>query len=280
MQNPGWILSFVFHAVVLACFSIALIHADRDRPPLGIEASLSEGEGGDPLETLIQAPSFEVSSSASSTETTAELSRQAASETASGILGELDALGVGASGAGDGAEGGGRAPGLGAGFFGAKGAGKSFVYVVDMSGSMEGERFRRAVAELIRSINKLSPEQSFYVIFFNDKTFPMFDPQPAKGLIAANSSNKNRATKWIRNRRPSSTTDPTLALQKALAMKPEVVFLLTDGELDNPADVRHMIRRENKSGVVIHTIAFENEDGATTLETIATENNGTFRFVR
>jgi uncharacterized protein with von Willebrand factor type A (vWA) domain len=218
-----------------------------------------------------------------------DVSREEASETARRTLGDLNSLGIGtgASGSGDGGEGSGgegsgsgRGPGLGAGFFGAKGAGKTFVYVVDMSGSMEGERFRRALAELIRSINKLSAEQSFYVIFFNDKMFPMFDPQPAKGLIPATTANKSRATRWIRNRKPSSTTDPKAALEKALGMKPQVIFLLTDGELDDPAEVRHMIRRENKTNVVIHTIAFENEEGATTLETIATENNGTFLFVR
>jgi hypothetical protein len=274
-------LSLAFHVVLLACFSFALIRGDHDRPPLGIEASLTEDAGGDPLETLLQGPTVEISSSPSSSAASqAELARQVSDEAASRALSDLNAMGIGAGGTGDGGEGGGRAPGLGAGFFGAKGAGKSFVYVVDMSGSMKGERFRRALSELIRSINKLSPEQSFYVIFFNDKMLPMFEPQPARGLLAATPGNKTRATRWIRGRKPSSTTDPNAALQKALGMKPEVIFLLTDGELDDPAAVRNMIRQENKTGVVIHTIAFENEDGATTLETIAGENNGTFRFVR
>jgi len=42
------------------------------------------------------------------------------------------------------------APGIGAGFFGTKGKGKSFIYVVDMSGSMYGDRFARAKSELIK----------------------------------------------------------------------------------------------------------------------------------
>jgi hypothetical protein len=32
--------------------------------------------------------------------------------------------------------------------------------------------------------------------------------------------------------------------------------------------------------VVIHTIAFENEEASVTLEAIAKENKGTFRFVK
>ena len=68
-------------------------------------------------------------------------------------------------------------------------------------------------------------------------------------------------------------------------MKPEVIFLLTDGELDNGVDdiskdVRQMLVEKNRSHVVIHTIAFESDEGTATLEAIARENNGTFRFVR
>jgi hypothetical protein len=149
-----------------------------------------------------------------------------------------------------------------------------------MSGSMQGDRFRRATGELARSINKLRSEQSFYVFFFNDRTYPLFDPKPARGILPASPSNRARAIRWIRSREPSRTTDPNLALLQALEMKPDVIFFLTDGELDDPSGVRSMIRANNKSKVVIHTIAFENEDGATTLEAIARENKGEFRFVK
>src|SRR5215510_10845264 len=99
---------------------------------------------------------------------------------------------------------------------------------------MYGERFRRAKTELVRSINKLTPEQRFYVFFFNDRTFPLFFPKPAKGMQAASKTNLQRASAWIRQREPESTTNPNLALQQALEMRPEVIFLLTDGELDDP----------------------------------------------
>ena len=36
----------------------------------------------------------------------------------------------------------------------------------------------------------------------------------------------------------------------------------------------------NKQNVIIHTIAFENPDGESTLKAIAEENNGTYRYVR
>jgi hypothetical protein len=145
---------------------------------------------------------------------------------------------------------------------------------------MTGRRFDRARVELKKSINKLSPEQKFYIFFFNDRTFPLFDPKPAKGMIPANSTNKERASRWIALRHPESTTNPNYALQQALEMEPEVIFFLTDGELDDPDAVRYMIRKYNKTKVVIHTIAFENEDGGQTLEAIAQENDGIYRFVK
>ena len=58
------------------------------------------------------------------------------------------------------------------------------------------------------------------------------------------------------------------------------MFFLTDGELPDAGDVQDMLRRRNKDRVVIHTIAFENSDGEATLQAIAKENGGTYRFVK
>jgi uncharacterized protein with von Willebrand factor type A (vWA) domain len=167
---------------------------------------------------------------------------------------------------------------MGPGFFGTQGEGRSFIYIVDMSGSMGGDRFQRAIAEMIRSVNRLKPHQEFYVFFFNDRTYPLFDPKPATRMIMGTPANKARANRWIRSRRPTGLTNPMFALEQALEMKPDVIYLLTDGEIDNADEVREMIRKRNR-GASIHTIAFENPEGAATLEAIAKENKGVFRFV-
>ncbi len=164
-------------------------------------------------------------------------------------------------------------------FFGVEGIGTSVVYVVDRSGSMYGQRFERAMAELVRSIDTLSAEQQFFVYLFNDRTLPLLDLDPADGLILATAENKSAARDWIWKQRPDSTTDPGRALELALAMHPEIVFLLTDGEFDDPTKVRQRIRFSNRSRTAIHTIAFENEEGSRTLEAIARENQGKFEFV-
>jgi hypothetical protein len=289
-ENLSWLASLSIHAVVLLAVSFLVLHAQRESTTVEVDSTLGiplaeiafdglpgvdpkeMGGGGTPFESPLEGP----------------LTAQDASQTPSAIGVALRAPLGEPGGGGDGGDGGGRGggigtgvgPGFGAGFFGTKAAAKSLVYVVDMSGSMTGARFERAKKELVKSINQLNAEQKFYVYFFNDRTFPLFDPKPAAGLIPASNSNKERAVRWIKSRQAESTTNPNYALRQALEMRPEVIFLLTDGELDEPDIVRQMIRQNNKSGVVIHTIAFENEDGGVTLEAIATENNGIYRFVK
>lgn len=283
--NPGWGISIALHAAVAIAIGIGVIRQDAAEQGMGIESGFGQHELDLPFDQIGLGDSVEVSDPAADTRSLSDLAealRGGGEGQAAGDLGDLlNSVGRGSgtgTGAGDGA-GDGADPGLGAAFFGSKGSGKTFVYIVDMSFSMEGSRFKRAIRELMDSIQKLKPEQQFYVFFFNDQTYPMFYPRAAKGLIPATKSNKDRALKWIRTREPGGMTNPMLSVQNALSMKPDVIFLLTDGEVERPADLREMILKHNL-GSTIHTIAFENEDGAVTLESIATENKGKFRFVR
>lgn len=190
------------------------------------------------------------------------------------------ALLAGGGSGGNGAGGVGTGPGGGGiGFFNSRAEGTSFVFIVDSSGSMTDQgRFGRATAELKRSLSKLKAYQKFYVIFFNSETFPMFYPRPASELLPATTANRQRAVSWINNQKPSSLTDPRRAVELALELKPDAIFLLTDGEFH--PEVPALIRYLNKDGVVIHTIAFEGREGEAMLEAIARQNKGTYRYVK
>jgi hypothetical protein len=165
-------------------------------------------------------------------------------------------------------------------FFDITAKGQSIVYVVDCSGSMFGKRFDRAKKELIRSVRALNAQQNFYIIFFNDRTFLLFDPKPVSEMVSATAADKQHAEKWIKAQKAESTTNPNRALRHALELKPDVIFLLTDGEMDDPTEVQRVIRESNPAKVVIHAIALENQEGARTLESIANDNGGEFRFVK
>lgn len=166
----------------------------------------------------------------------------------------------------------------GLGFFGSRGTGKSVVFVVDMSGSMQGIRFIRAQQELVKAIHQLHVTQKFHVIFFNQHAVPLFFPRPPKDLVAATPSMKRGATRWIVERRPDAGTEPEEALVMALAMKPEVIYFLTDGEF--PERCRQVCKDRNTYGAVIHTIALQSRDGIPLLEAIASDHKGTFKHVK
>ena len=63
-------------------------------------------------------------------------------------------------------------------FFGTKSKGDRFVFVVDNSSSMKNGKLDTARSELLKTVESLSPKQSFYVIFVSDQTYPMFMLNP------------------------------------------------------------------------------------------------------
>lgn len=133
-------------------------------------------------------------------------------------------------------DGNGNGTGEGEGLFGSTSGANSFVFVLDRSRSMnqphqlsdEATRFQRLQEELIGFINRLEPSQSFFVIFFDEKTTPM----PAKGMVPATEANKLRYLNWVRNLTPDGRTDPRVAIKMAMKLAPEQIFFLSDGELD------------------------------------------------
>lgn len=166
-------------------------------------------------------------------------------------------------------------------FFGIVGTGKTFVYVLDCSDSMnEVERFRRAREELIYSIEKLSPDQNFYVILFNDGAMPMDADDPAP----ANDQEFKRLRYWLENVVPSGGTNPLPALEYALSFDPDAIYFLSDGEFE-PIVIAAVREKNRKSRlhprtVPIHTIAFTSQAGENQMRIIARTSGGKYRFVK
>src|SRR5262249_33171080 len=117
-----------------------------------------------------------------------------------------------------------------------------------------GERIRHAKSELIRSISRLDSDQRFHVIFFNDRAEPMFGnaADGASPLIQASDENKRRAKDWINNQSAESLSDPLPPLETALDIRPDAIFFVTDGELDNPESLPRFIRQCERAKVQFH----------------------------
>ena len=167
--------------------------------------------------------------------------------------------------------------GGGVGFFGTRGEGQSFVFVVDCSGSMRGGRIKRARRELVRAIRNLKSYQRFFIYFYNHDTYPMFGLTSSTDLLAATPDVRRKAEEWVEQCEAFGDTEPADALRRGLAMQPDVVFFLTDGEI--PPESRDVVRNANRDEITVHTTAFQNPGGIPIMKAIAADNGGTFRFV-
>lgn len=163
-------------------------------------------------------------------------------------------------------------------FFGIKAKGRKFVYIVDRSSSMQGQRFDRARQELMRSLRALDEQQSFYVYFFSTGTMPMFSPDRDPGsLIAKTAPNLKKTERWVKNMSPSGGTNPESTILEALRLKPDAIFFLSDGGFaPNTADV---VQMNNPRPIPINTIGFEHRGGEPLLQKIARQSGGKYRFV-
>jgi len=166
----------------------------------------------------------------------------------------------------------------GGSFFGILSGGSRFVYVIDCSSSMSGKPFDRAKKELKASIADLNETKTFSVFFFSNSSFPMFYPMSDSTLLAATDSNKSKVNLWIDGFSIWGGTNPRDSLLSALTLKPDVIFLLTDGQFDE--STVQEVSAANKDSVVINTIGFMDRGGETVLKKLSEQNGGTYRFVR
>ena len=168
----------------------------------------------------------------------------------------------------------------GATFFGTTVPGTRFVYVVDASRSMAGNRFRKAKHELVRSVSNLRPDQQYYVIFFGLDTYPMYFPQPCPSLVASLPETWKRLHRWIRHVDPRTqpATNGKAAMLLALALEPDAVYVLSDGAFTD--DTVPTLLAIDDNPVPIHAIAFGSEEARWDLQRISHKHQGTYRFVR
>ncbi len=184
-------------------------------------------------------------------------------------------------------------------FFGATAIGTQFVFVVDISYSMKarnGQRFGRAMEELVQAISNLTPDQSYYVYLFSWRTKMMYYDQSPK-FIRAELGHEKKLQRWIKDISLNSGTDPRRALSLANNMHPDAIFLLSDGQFNHPATLssetgwflpdgtRSQLNVEDGiakliASIPVHTISFENPFTKDSMARIAKLSGGDFRYIK
>ena len=167
--------------------------------------------------------------------------------------------------------------------FGSGGNALRIAFVCDASGSMLN-KFSTLKRELSKTVEGLKPVQSFDLIFFQEQDATALNRD---GLIMATPENKLKAETYLDEKvTPKGETNPIPAIDLAFKQKPQLVYLLTDGDFpDNEAVVKKIRELEKVSRIKINTIAFVGEADKDTafmevLKKIAQETGGVYKFVR
>ncbi len=156
-------------------------------------------------------------------------------------------------------------------FFGIRVEGRFFIYVLDCSGSMAFEnRMARAKSALRASVGRLQAPQRFRVIFYNDLPIPM----PGEVAQPADVDAKDQLARWLRLIEPEGQTDPRPALQQAIGLRPDAIFLLSDGEF--PEGTVESIARKNVRKIPIHCVDLSAGEAGDQLKRIAAQSGGSY----
>lgn len=175
-------------------------------------------------------------------------------------------------------------------FFGVKATGNTFAYIIDCSPSMRKDNaFQAAKNEVFRSLASMKPKQRYFISFFGKEIDPLtFQAGEAeKYPVYATKENVIATQEWMNAITiQKEGWPPNNALQQAIEMQPDGIFMLFDG--DTKVDVAKFLRRINRTDdilsegnpkVPIHVIHFFQEDFRKPMMTVAQENGGTYRFI-
>jgi hypothetical protein len=238
-------------------------------------------------------------------EVEADIVPSLASSDALADMAAMSDLGLRSSGTGGGSGGGrgrGHGPGVGdgigpgsaTGVFGLRDEASRIVYVFDRSESMNSvftlntgsenvsvTFLEAAKEELTKSVGELTVGSEFHMIFYNSVAAPFIEGR--KSLVKVDNETKEVANQFIYNLVAGLNTNHVAALEMALDLKPEVIFLMTDGEeKDDPtsSDLRRLQKLARRSGTRINVIHFCFEERPnSSLASLAKRTQGQFKSI-
>lgn len=155
----------------------------------------------------------------------------------------------------------------------------SVVFVIDCSASMGLHgRLQRALHEVENSLRQLPPTTKFQVIAYHRSAEPLrIDNKP--GLMLAQPNAISSAISAMQQLRAEGSADHRRAINSALAMRPDVIYFLTD-EDDFTSSAAFELTRANAGRTCIHTICLVAPTLIQSpLAQLASLNRGTFTVV-
>ena len=156
---------------------------------------------------------------------------------------------------------------------------KDIIFVLDHSGSMEGEKLTQVKSAFKSIILDLQGNDNFAILTFSTTVTPVFDK-----LVPATGDNKKDAVENIQELESDQSTNINQALQDALDMlmsssdRVPIIVFLTDGlpteGVTGTAKIRENILAANTKGVRIYSLGFGDDVDFEFLRALALENKG------
>jgi Ca-activated chloride channel family protein len=158
------------------------------------------------------------------------------------------------------------------------GLGRELVFVIDTSGSMHGDSIRQARRALLLALDRLSENDRFNIIRFNESTHSLF----AQTEIA-DANNLTRARNYVRNLDANGGTEMLPALELALRQGHEAhgirqVIFLTDGSVGNERELFQLIRKQLGNSRLF-TIGIGSAPNSYFMRKAAEYGRGTFTYI-
>jgi Ca-activated chloride channel family protein len=154
---------------------------------------------------------------------------------------------------------------------------REVIYIIDTSGSMEGNSIRQARAALQLALARLRPTDLFNVIRFSDRTETLYvEPVPASVL------HLGEAQEFVANLQADGGTEMLPALQAAFRMRAspahlrQIVFI-TDGAVGNEEQLFALIR--TLGAARLFTVGIGAAPNGHFMRTAAAMGRGTFTFI-
>jgi hypothetical protein len=158
---------------------------------------------------------------------------------------------------------------------------KNIVYVIDRSVSMgPNGKLARAKHELLHSLEQLPADARFQIILFN-RSIEILNGDKGTSLLPATLENRRRAAQFLSSALSEGGTLPVPALKRALALKPDVIFFLSDALDISDHDVRE-ITHLNAGRTEIQVVVLEgghHDNQNSILSLLAHSNRGKVRSI-
>lgn len=158
---------------------------------------------------------------------------------------------------------------------------KDFVFVLDRSGSMSGEKFIQAQKALKRILDALNPEDRFTIVSFDNGVETYHNTLRTMDY-------RDDARAWVDSRVIGGGTNINDSLQTAIrtvdqtSERPHIIVFLTDGQategVTDTAAILANVRENIKPQSRVYTIGI-GDVNQPLLESLASENRGTSLFV-